>query len=225
MYEFFKKAKNQPKFGIETSKGIIYVSETPQEPIKSQETSAKFKQRKEVEKEVERVLNRKLEADIEKADDFDYTKLFNKDNLVFKGSKELEIILDTTDFLKNQMLKKGTKADLNVSLADKSGLIACVYKELEDQRQKCKALKKELEEALQVNNEKTDKIKTLQNELKKLKANNEKLNANYKKLLVEDKILQRLLLEYKQKQEELNKMQYHELEKLHKVFYKSRIGK
>jgi hypothetical protein len=123
------------------------------------------------------------------------------------------------------MLKKGTRADLNVLLADKSELVVWVYKELKDQRQKCKALKKELEETLQANNEKADKIKILQNELKRLKASSEKVNINYKKLLVENKTLQRLILRHRHKQEELNLMQYNELEKLHKVFYKKKLGK
>eukprot|EP00826_Nyctotherus_ovalis_P032012 TRINITY_DN2582_c0_g1_i1.p2 TRINITY_DN2582_c0_g1~~TRINITY_DN2582_c0_g1_i1.p2 ORF type:complete len:234 (-),score=70.59 TRINITY_DN2582_c0_g1_i1:1112-1813(-) len=219
---FTKKPSGQSEttsFGIETSKGIVYVSSTPQSSLtlQPQETAAEFKQRKSNEKAIGKLLDTKLEADINAADDLEYMKLFDRKDIIVQGSKELEVILEAVEFMKRLMMKKGFKADLSASMADKS--------ELKEQRQKCKTLKKELEKIQFSNSEKAEKIKNLQSELKKLKASSERINNNNKKLLVENKALKKLVHQYKQKYEEQCKMQSHESTKLYNVFCNIMVGK
>ena len=204
--------KQESSFGIQTSKGIIYVSKNPTQsplpntPAPSKESQLQeFKKKKTMENELEKILEAKVNVDFK-----DITVL--TDTLKPRGSKELEIILNTIDFLKQETIQKyNSQNEADVSLAEKSELIVWIYKELREQRQRNCQLRNDIE-IIQCNyDDKLKKIDVLHGTIRELKEQYKKLNKKYNEAVKEVYKLKRLVDKSSKRCIELTKMQEHEL--------------
>ncbi len=203
--------------GIETSTGVVVVSNSsPDQSNKDpadatnpkEESREEFDRRREEEQTLDTVLQNKFSGDIAMAVAEDMPDL--ADEPMFRGSKELDIILAAADYLKDIMLKAGTKClqqsqtlgEVDISIADKSQLVVMVYKELREEQKTNMQLKSELEGIRAAYDDKLSRIEELQHAIGSQRASGEalsaKLNEANKEKLRLEQLLARHMLRYKE---------------------------